>query len=195
MKKYLALFAILYGCVAVAAEQPEHILVEFWQDADSARYAITWTAGAQGVRQRATAYYEVELVSASVVLAADTTTLLTDTLAVSYPPLDSTISLLARVRAIDTDGDASTWAESSTFVLESRKISPSPPGNVVADTIPTVIALFLRPAIVNTIEDGGVVQFCSFYLLSNGQTGHVTNNNGIARCDELYSRWLTERSA
>ena len=189
----VAALAVVYGCAEARAV--DRLRVEFWQDADSARYAISWVAGPQSNRQRATAYYEVEMLSAGVLVAGDTTSALTDTLAVAYPPLDSIMPLLVRVRAVDTDGDSSDWAESSPFTLTATKLPPSPPAGVSVDTTAmALVGVFLRPTIVTTLADGGTIQFCSFYLLANGDTGLTINSQGIARCDELYSRWLTERS-
>ena len=167
--------------------------VEFWQDADSARYAISWVAGPQSNRQRATAFYEVEILSTGVLVAGDTTSALTDTLAVAYPPLDSVMPLLVRVRAVDTDGDPSAWAESSPFTLTTTKLPPSPPDSVRADTTLALAQVIMRPSFVS-VTFGDTVRFCIFYLLSNGDSGLTTTSRGIPRCDELYSRWLTERS-
>ena len=104
----VATLALLYGCAEARAVN--RLRVGVWKDADSARYAIPWVAGPQSNRQRATAFYEVEPLSTGVLVAGDTTSALTDTLAVAYPPLDSVMPLLVRVRAVDTDGDPSTWA-------------------------------------------------------------------------------------
>ena len=101
----VATLAVFYGCAEARAVN--RLRIEFWQDADSARYAISWVAGPQSNRQQATAFYEVEMLSAGLLVAGDTTSALTDTLAVAYPPLDSVMPLLVRVRAIDTDGDPS----------------------------------------------------------------------------------------
>jgi len=189
----VAIALVLYACVE--AQAVDRLRVEFWQDADSARYAISWVPGPQGGRQRATTFYEVEILSAGMVIAAGITMNFSDTLAVAYPPLDSVMPLLARVRAMDTDGDPSEWTESSPFTLTATKLPPSPPDSVRADTLAMgLVAIFLRPTFVTTLTEG-TVQFCSFYLLANGDTGLTTNSRGIARCDELYARWLTERSA
>ena len=170
----------------------DRLRVEFWQDADSARYAISWVAGPQSNRQRATAFYEVELVSVGVLVASDTTSALTDTLALAYPPLDSIMPLLARVRAVDTDGDPSDWAESGPFTLVTPKLPPSPPDSVRADTTLALAQIVLRPSFVS-LTFGDTVQFCAIYWLSNGDSG-LTLNSRIAACDPVYARWLTERS-
>ena len=189
----LATLAVLYGCAEARAVN--RLRVEFWQDADSARYAITWVAGPRSIQQRPTAYYDVELVSAGATVASDTTSALNDTLAVAYPPLDSILPLVARVRAVDTDGDLSAWAESSPFTLTTPKLPPSPPDSVQADTTLVELAqIILRPSFVS-VAPGDTVRFCTFYLLSNGDSGLAINSRGIAACDLVYERWLTERSA
>ena len=192
----MAAVVIAAACVeARASSMVDRLRVEFWQDADSARYAISWVAGPQGPRQRATVYYDVELVLAGVTVASDTTVTLTDTLAIAYPPLDSILPLLARVRAVDTDGDPSAWAESSPFTLTTPKLPPSPPDSVRADTTLVALAqIFLRPSFVSLAPEG-TVQFCTIYLMSDGASGLVVNSRGIAACDLIYERWLTERSA
>jgi len=189
----LTIFAVLYGCAEARAVN--RLRVEFWQDADSARYVISWVAGSQGSRQRATAYYDVELVSIGVTVASDTTVALTDTLVIAYPPLDSILPLLARVRAVDTDGDPSVWAESGPFILTTPKLPPSPPDSVRVDTTLVELAqIILRPSFV-VLGTGDTVQFCSIYLMSDGTSGLTVNSRGITVCGLIYERWLTERSA
>ena len=88
----------------------------------------------------------------------------------------------------------------------TTKLLPSPPDSVRVDTVVVAVEFVLRPTFPTAVADGGKVQFCTFIVLSNGRTTQATNNAGLlfrpeqeraairARCDELYSRWLTERS-
>ncbi len=187
---YVLAVVVLYGCIAEAQAAVKRLRVEFWQDADSARYAISWRAGPQGNRQRPTAFYELEILSDSLVVASDTTSALADTLAIAYPPLDSIMPLLARVRAVDTDGDPSEWAESNPFTLVTPKLPPSPPDSVRADTVVAAAEIILRPSFVS-LPLGDMVRFCAIYRLPNGDSG-LTINSRLAACDPVYARWLTE---
>ena len=58
----VALF-VTFACTEARAVN--RLRVELWQDVDSARAVVSWTAGPQGSRQYPTAYYEVEILSAS----------------------------------------------------------------------------------------------------------------------------------
>ena len=196
MKLLVAIVILVaaYACTEARASA-ERLRVEFWQDADSARYVLSWVAGPRGSRQRATAYYETEILSLGVAVASDTTASLNDTLAVAYPPFDSIMPLLARVRAVDERGLSGDWLEQVMLDLVSPVLPPSRPESLRVDTLGVdLIAIFLRPTIVTMVTEGTTIQFCTFYVLEDGSTGLTTNSRGIPRCDELYTRWLTERS-
>lgn len=179
---------------AAAIEQPSKIRIEVWQDADSARYVVSWLPSRVGPRQKPIDFYQTRIVEWSAAqprdtLAAGQTPGTIDTLAVGYPPLDSTLSLRALVRAVDTDGDVSPWMMSLIFDLTTRKLPPSPPDSVqaVEDTLGTIAELHLRPSVVELVatdsayadstdflklvEENRAVLFCAFAVRHDGSTG------------------------
>lgn len=179
---------------AAAIEQPSKIRIEVWQDADSARYVVSWVASRVGPRQKPIDVYQTRIVAWNTpqprdTLAAGQTPETIDTLAVAYPPLDSTVSLRALVRAVDSDGDVSPWMMSLIFDLTTRKLPPSPPDSVqaVEDTLGAIAELHLRPSVVELfatdsayadstdfltlVAENRAVLFCAFAVRHDGSTG------------------------
>jgi hypothetical protein len=145
-----------------------------------------------GKRQKPIDFYQTRIVTTSPAadtLAAGQTSGTTDTLAVAYPPIDSSLTLRALVRAVDTDGDVSPWMMSLVFTLTTRKLPPSPPDSVqaVEDTLGAIAELHVRPSVVELVAtdsayadstdflqlvaENRAVLFCAFAVRHDGTTG------------------------
>lgn len=199
---FLSGFTDVVEAIDEKKEVQRRVRVEYWQDADSARYVVSWIPGPMNARQRGIAYWDVRIVStvalvANDSVAQDTTEWLTDTLAVAYPPLDSSMSLKAIVRGVSSTGLIGDWRESTIFTLTSTELPPSPPDSLVADTLAFVLDVELRPTVV-TLSPGDTQQFCSIIIMSNGVTGLALNHQSgpsQLECEAVYQRWLTEVGA
>lgn len=201
MRKHLFALLVLAACTEAGAVSRIRG-VEFWQDADSARFVVLWTAAPPPTaRQAPFSHYEVQMVTPPTVpptvpeplpVASDTTSFLNDTLAVPYPALGTTIELMARVRSVDVGGRVSDWANSTPphITLSPLPIlPPSPPGGVTTDTL-TVASVHLRPWMV-VMAPGAQFQFCTIVVLSDGTSG-LASNSPLFECQPIYERWLLE---
>jgi len=142
----VVIFGLLIFYAGVEARgEPRELWVELWQDLDSARFIVQWTAAPAG--DAPFSHYQVEIIPAPTVpptvpepapIAADTSSLLTDTLAVAYPPAGSTLLLAARVRGVDVGGrlGESTTSPAPFITLSPQVVlPPGAPGAVAVDTI------------------------------------------------------------
>ena len=196
----LAAMAVIYGCAVDArAEGPRILRVEYWQDHDSARFAMFWGAASSPdtLDQAPFSHYEVEIYALpATTVGSDTTSGLTDTLAVAYPPIGVSMEVYARVRTVDVDGRASVpWInQPPPYIVLSNLIRlPNPPGPVTADTIIGISMTIVRPQNV-FVAMGTMTQVCAILVLTDGTTGLATNSDN-ARCLDVYQRWLTEVGA
>lgn len=192
-------FVVLYGCADVRAES--RLRVEFWQDADSARFVISWNPRSVDNRRRPIAYWDVRIVNTVILLAndtlaQDTTDWLSDTLAVAYPALDSSLIVKAIVRGISTSGLIGDWNESSPLTFTNVELPPFPPDSVRIDSTLAVVRTQVRPRVVSVVE-GNQRRLCSMLTLSNGSTEFGDSGSPQANdfCRLVYERWLLERRA
>lgn len=208
-KRLVVLAAVVIAC-AEAHAGVARVSVEFWQDADSARYVVRWVPGdVTPPRQAPLAHYLTRIVVtppgdtvASGLIFAPANR---DTVALAYPAVGDSIGpLVALVTAIDTLGQQSvdslgveTWARSASWWLHTRSLPPSLPDSVTVDStlvVGAVESVHVRPLFA-TIAPGDTVRFCAIYQLEDGRSGLADNSKPFPECQAAYLRWLDERSA
>jgi hypothetical protein len=187
---HLALATVVaLACPAARADgppEPGGIAITVLQGTDSARVAVSWTAGPLAQNQLPVASWQTALVTvAGDTVAAGTTTGTRDTLAVAWPPVPDSLRVFAAVRAVDTQGTRGAWGSSSVVTL---KLVPAPPSapDVQIDTVtgrPQAMGARVVPDSLRlAIGEGGVL--CAFKLFTTGRAALRSSDRDA--CEAAY---------